>query len=217
MADIDMIPRSYRDGLRVRRTLAGYGAALLLLLVAGAGGAGVLHWRVGLERPRLDALRAATAQAENLRAQLALAQSRKAALEGATQALAALRGAGAVTGLARALDASLNDRVWFEHLEFSRTQELLRDPLPSPLPPGTLQTAAPGAAGALQAWHLASHVRIAGQALGHGALTGFLDAMSANPALADVRFLNSSATSAGGQAGLAFSAAGSLRPAGGTQ
>ena len=58
MADIDMIPRSYREGLRVRRTLLAYGAALGLLLVAGGGASAVLRWRLAVETPQLEAARA---------------------------------------------------------------------------------------------------------------------------------------------------------------
>lgn len=213
MADMDMIPRSYREALRVRRTVLAYGGALALVLAAGVAGAGWLHWRLSIEQGALEQLRVATANADGVRAQLAAAQQRQTSLRQASEALAALRGDGTVARLSDAIDAALNERTSFDQLQFSRTQELLRAPLPSPLPDGTVQ-AQGAASGTVEYWHLASRVEINGQALDHAALTQFLGAVSSNPTLSGVRFLNSTVASARGDAALSFTMAGALRPAG---
>lgn len=215
MADIDMIPRSYRDGLRVQRALRGYGFGLAALVLAGGLGAAVLHWRLSVETPRLDQLRTRTAQAETLRARLAATITRKSALDQDAQALAALRGNGGVNALAQALDVALNDKVWFDNLHYARTEELLHAPLPSPLPSGTLETRAstrPNAAPGPQTWRLARQVDIEGQALDHAALSGFLASLSANPVLTDVRFLKSGAATGEGNHHVAFSVSAALAP-----
>lgn len=193
MADIDMIPRSYREGLRVRRTLTVYGAALALLLVAGGGASAVLRWRVAVETPRLEQQRAASSQAAALGARLASALQRKEALDGEVAALAALRGAGEVQALATVLDGALNDKVWFDQLRFARSQDLL-PAAPGTPTPGVVQARAPQT-GVAQAWRLGSHVEIDGQALDNGAMSAFLGALAASPALGEVRFLNSSTVS----------------------
>lgn len=211
MADVDMIPRSYRQGLRTRRTLFAYGCALGLLLAVGAGSAAWLRWRLAVEAPRLEQLRAATAQAEAMRVQLAAAQERRDALRQASQALASLRGSGAVARLAASIDGAVNDGVWFEQLEFSRSQELLRDPLPQPLPSHTLQVRAPGANGAVEHWHLASRVEVKGHALDNEAMARFLTALTRDPQLAEVRFLNSASAHTETGTLLAFSVAGALK------
>jgi Tfp pilus assembly protein PilN len=213
MADIDMIPRSYRDGVRVQRLLRAYGLALAGVLLAGGLGAGLLQWRLAVETPQRDALRTRTAQAEALRARLAAATTRHSALEQDAQALAALRGTGAVNRLALALDAALNDKVWFDTLHFERTEELLRAPLPAPLPAGTLVTRAstqPNATPGPQTWRLARHIDIDGQAQDHAALAAFLTALSGSPVLGDVRFLKSGAAAGEGAEHVAFSVSGSL-------
>jgi len=209
MADIDMIPRSYRDSLRVRRTLALYGAALGLLLVAGGGASAVLRWRVAVETPRLEQQRAASSQAAALQARLAGAQQRKDALAEDVAALGALRGAGEVGALAAVLDSTLNDKVWFEQLRFARTQDLLPAAPGAPLPPGTVQARAPQT-GVVQAWRLASHVEIDGRALDNDAMSAFLGALSASPALLDVRFLNSSTAAAEDGGAVSFNATAAL-------
>lgn len=221
MADIDMIPRSYRDGLRVQRALRAYGMAVCALVLIGGAGAGLLHWRLAVATPQLDALRTRTAQAEALRVRLAAAITQKDALEQDAQALAALRGSGAIAALALALDTALNDKVWFDTLRLSRSEELLHAPLPVPLPAGALVTRAstqPNAPAGPQTWRLARHIDITGQALDHAALSTFLSALSATPVLRDVRFLRSSAArgpDAGPGAGtelVAFSVAADVAP-----
>ena len=204
-----MIPRSYREGLRARRTLTIYGAALALVLVAGGGASALLRWRLALETPRLEQSRATSAQASAMRTQLVSAQARKDALAENVAALGALRGAGEVTALASALDGALNDKVWFEQLRFSRTQELLQVAPPAPLPAGTVQ-ARVAQTGAVQAWRLGSHIEIAGQALDNNAMTGFLSALAADPAFTDVRFLNSSTATLEDGGAVSFNAAATL-------
>jgi len=208
VADIDMIPRSYREAARTRRTLAAYGAALALLLAVGGGTSLLLRWRLAVETPRLERMRSDSALAAALRTRLAGAQLRKDALAGDVETLAALRGAGEAALLAQVLEATLNDKVWIDQLRFSRTQELLRPPLPSPLPPLTVQ--ARSAQGEAQAWQLGSRVELSGQALDQRAMTDFLAALAAHPALSGVRFLNSSEAPAAEGGAVAFNAAGSL-------
>lgn len=213
MADIDMIPRSYRDSVRVQQALRGYGLALGILLLAGVAGTALLHWRLAVATPQLEQLRVRTADAEALRARLAAAAARQGALEQDVQALAALRGTGSIAGLAGALDGALNDKVWFDTLRFARTEELLRAPLPSPLPAGALTTRAatgPGAPAGPQTWRVARHVEIAGQALDHAAVTTFLGALSTSPVLADVRFVKSTAAPGEGVELVAFSVTGNV-------
>jgi Tfp pilus assembly protein PilN len=201
MADIDMIPRSYREASRVQRMLRAYGIALALLVLGGAGASALLRWRVAVETPRLQHLRADAVQAGAMRAQLAGVQQRRDALAGDADALASLRGAGTATQLAQVFDATLDDKVWIEHLRFTRTRERLNAPLPSPLPPGTVQV------NGAQAWQLGSHVELAGQALDTGAMTRFLSALAAQPALAKVRLLNSGPNGTSGTSGTGNAAA----------
>ena len=209
MADIDMIPRSYREGLRVRRTLTVYGAALAVLLVAGAGAGALLRWRLGVETPRLESSRSASAQAGAMRVQLTSALARKELLTENVAVLATLRGAGEVATLAGMLDGALNEQVWFGELGFTRTRELLQAAPPAPLPAGVVQARAPQS-GAAQAWRLGSQVRIAGQARDNAAMTAFLAKLAADPGLTNVRFLNSSTAGADEGGAVNFSVAAAL-------
>ncbi|UVW28734.1 hypothetical protein [Massilia sp. H6] len=194
MADIDMIPRSYRESVRVRRTLTAYGAALALLVLAGGGTAAVLRWRLAVETPRLEQARASSAQLAALRAQLDLAQQRKDALLADVGVLAAMRGTKEIATLARVLEEARDDDVWFGRMRFSRTREQL-PALPGAPAPDIVLARSPAQAGVpdtQQAWRLGSHIEIDGEALDHPAMTAFLARVTAKPALQNVRFLSSS-------------------------
>jgi len=209
MADIDMIPRSYREGLRVRRTLTIYGAALALVLVAGAGASAFLRWRLGVETPRLESGRSASNQAGAMRIQLTAALARKELLAENVAVLATLRGAGEVAALASVLDGALNEQVWFGELGFARTREMLQAAPPAPLPAGVVQARA-AQSGAAQAWRLGSQIRIAGQARDNAAMTAFLAKLAADPGVTNVRFLNSSTAAADDGGAVNFSVAAAL-------
>jgi len=222
MANIDMIPRSYREARRARRLLRGYGFALAGMLLAGGAASAFLHWRLSVELPRVEALRGSSARIEAARTQLAASQARKNALSEDLAALGALRGVGALGRLADALDATLNERVWLERVVFTRTLERIEgDPAAAaadasaPLTSVVLRARAAPSAPDSAAWRLVDKVEMGGGALDHAALSAFLNRAEASAPLHALRFLQSSvATGEEGQS-VAFSIAGPLGPAGG--
>jgi Tfp pilus assembly protein PilN len=208
MVEIDMIPRSYQQALLAQRTLACYGAALALLLLAGGSGAAALRARLARETPRMVQLRDDAERAAALRTRVAAAEQRRSLLAANAHAYAVLRGAGASAALARALDAALGDKVWLDRVEFARRHELLQGAAGA-VPAGALRVATAGPAGA-QEWRIANRIDIDGHALDQAALAAFLAALSANPALADVHFVDSGSAPGDG-AILAFRASATLR------
>jgi hypothetical protein len=201
MAEIDMIPRSYRDAVRVGRAVRLFGCALAGVLVLGAVALAGLHWRIAVEEPRLALLRNRTALSEAASKQLALAQVAKATLEQRLAALAALRGAGEIARIGVAIDQSLNRGVWFKQLRFSREEQLL--PVTPVAPPQTgylvvLPLEEVGKPVESRTWQLSKNIEIGGEAIDHAALTEFLNRLSGQPGIADVRFLNSSGRAAEG-------------------
>jgi Tfp pilus assembly protein PilN len=208
MADIDMIPRSYHQALRLQRTLLRYGAACALLLAVGGGCAIALRSWLARETPRMAQLREDAARAAALQTLVAAAEQRRTVLAANARAYTVLRGAGASAALARALDAALNDKIWLERVEFARTHELQQGAAGA-APAGALRVDTSGPAGA-QAWRIASHVDIDGHALDQAALAAFLAALSASPALAEVHFVDSG-SAPGESTTLAFRASATLR------
>jgi len=215
VANIDMIPRSYREARRARRLLRGYGIALGGLLLAGAATSAFLHWRLSVELPRLEALRGSTARVEAARTQLATTQLRKNALSEDVAALAALRGVGTLERLADALDGTLNERVWLDRMVLTRSLERIEGEAGGSSPGLILRARAAPSDSDSVAWRLVDKVEMGGAALDHTALTAFLSRAEANGPLHGLRFLQSSvATGEEGQS-VAFSIAGPLGPDGG--
>lgn len=205
MADIDMIPRSYHQAVRLKRTLKAFGLALGALLLLGLFAGVGLRWRIGSETPVLAHLRSAAERDEAARKQLEVSRMRKAALEQSLSALAALRGAGEVERITGTIDRALIQGVWFKELRFSRDEQLIAAGQVQPLKTGDLvvlpvQTAGKPAATETPTWGLSKNIEISGEAIDHAALTDFMRSLSGQPAIADVRFLNSSVRSTeGGQ------------------
>jgi Tfp pilus assembly protein PilN len=212
MADIDMIPREYRDGVRVRRTLR-LAAIALALVVAAAAFAGVgLHWRsAALERSAI-ALEAAAAQAQADSARGAEQQAERSRQEQAHAVLRTLRRQGELAALARGLDASLGDAVWLTGLRIERDVQGAAagaNAAATALPEGTETFSAPGAtpAAPVQAWHLRSAIELHGQASSYEAVTAFLATLARQPGIAGLQLVSSSIAEGGA---IEFHATGAL-------
>lgn len=217
MADIDMIPREYRDRVRARRTLRRTGMALCLVLAAGVLGGGTLRWRTAALERRAAALEASSSRAQADGARNAALLADRVRLEQAAALLDALRRKGELASLARGLDAALTDQVWLDELRVERDIQAL-----TPGAPATAATAAapgaapsfgeefgaPAAAGPAQTWRIGSTVELAGQAASYDAVTAFLSALGRQPGIAGLRLV-SSAAGADGHA-IDFRATGAL-------
>ncbi|HUW38541.1 MAG TPA: PilN domain-containing protein [Rhodocyclaceae bacterium] len=222
MADFDMIPRSYREAMRLRRSLKAFGLALGALLLLGLLAGAALRWRIGVETPLLARLRGLAEQNETARKQLEAARLRKVRIEQSLSALSALRDAGGIERVTGAIDRALSRGVWFKELRFSRDQQLLAAGQVPPQPTGYLivlpiETAGKPSATANQTWRLSNNIEISGEAVDHAALTGFMRSLSAQPAIADVRFVNSSVRAIEGGHVLDFTVTAATRSVRGAQ
>lgn len=196
MAEIDMIPRSYHDAMRLQASLKVFGLALGTLLMVSLIGFGVLRWRIAVAAPMVANLRSATEQSEAGGRQLAQARQQKIMLEQKLAALTALRGAGEVARVARAIDQSLNRGVWFKELRFTRDEQLLPPGPAAPAQTGYFlvlpaASSASSSATSAQTWRLSKNIEINGAAVDHAALTDFLRSLATQPSVAEVHFINS--------------------------
>jgi len=181
MADIDMIPRSYRDGVRLRHALRRTGAALAVVLLCAATGHAALRWSTaGIER-KSAALRAAASAAQSDMARAAgayeaqLRQQRQAAL------LSALRREHELAVLAQALEGALPARAWLTAVTLRRAV-------------AAAATADPGAAPQLPD----TAVELAGQAAGYEEVTDFLARLARMPGVQRVALQSSGANATDG-------------------
>jgi len=194
MADIDMIPRSYRDGVRVRRTLRRAGLALAAIVLAAAAGSGALRWQSAALERRTATLQQAASAAQTSQAQAATVQAARERLLAQQGLLRALRREGELAALAAAIDSALPATAWLTAINLQRDLQLAAAPTTAaaPVPDSRATTFATGNAdgGTLV---LISSVELAGQATDYTGITDFLSNLGRMPGMHGVELLSSSA------------------------
>jgi len=190
MADIDMIPRSYRDGVRLRRTLRRTGTALAAIVLVAAGANGALRWHSAAIERKITALQLAASTAQ---ADLARQASEHAERERRLQQQDLLRGLrreGELAAFAAAIDSALPATAWLTAVNLRRDLQLAPAGAALPAPGGPASIIATGAAdgGALV---MVSSVELAGQALNYDGITGFLSNLGRVPGMQGVQLLSS--------------------------
>lgn len=195
MADIDMIPRSYREQVRVRRTLRLAGIALAAIVVLGAAGSGALRWRAAAIGHKADALQAAAArhQADSARDAAQLASYNRRQQDAAV--LHALRREGELGALAQGIDAALGDHVWLTSLALERDAQAVPDKGAAAAGSGIEELVTADAAA--KTWRLASTLQLSGQADSYAAVTAFLATLGRQPGIANLRLVSSAAAAEG--------------------
>lgn len=188
-----MIPRSYRERVRLRHHLRRYAIALAALLLVGVGAAGLLRWRVATLDTDLQRLRRETSRTQAAATLLDTARTRATLLEHSTAVLAALRGAGDLQRIADGFDAAMPPQVWLRQLRLVRDAQALTASPAAPLP-GDLELPAIPGKPAPPPWRIATTVQLRGQATDYTALAAFLRALGEQPAFSQVSLTGSSAT-----------------------
>ena len=196
MADIDMIPRSYRDGVRVRRTLRRAGLALAAIVLAAAAGSGALRWQSAALERRTATLQQAASAAQTSQAQAATAYAARERLVQQQGLLRALRREGELAALAAAIDSALPANAWLTAINLQRDLQLATAAAPTtaaaPAPDSRATTFATGNAdgGTLV---MISSVELTGQAADYNGITDFLSNLGRMPGMHGVELLSSSA------------------------
>jgi cell division protein FtsB len=216
MNDIDLIPRSYRDAVRVRRVLGRAAIAMAALLVTGLVMYAYVFWQLRSEKFQLTNFRSEAKRIDGLRKQVDILNARKTSLEHMALTLSALRGAGEIYRTAEAVNSALNAGVWLTSLRFSREQQVLDAAQPTAKPANgytVIRTASGAGAGQKEdAWRLSNSIQIKGAAIDHTFLAEFMKKLSGQPGIVEVRFLNSNAESDEVAQNIQFSAAAILQP-----
>jgi len=124
MADIDLIPASWRAEQRARRTLRGG------VIAVGCAIAAVAALRIGLElgnrsaTTALQTLQAQRRDSERTVARLTALNARVDEARELSRKIAALRGPDVVGGVLVPIDDALGESVWFDELIYTRIPAL---------------------------------------------------------------------------------------------
>lgn len=192
MADIDMIPRSYRDGVRLRRTARRTACALAAVAIATAAGHAALRWSSAAMERQATLLRSAAgaAQADQQRA----AAQRDALLRERQRAalLDVVRREGELAAFAQAIDRALPADTWLTAIALRRSTRAAPAGAALPAGDGPQDTYATGNAQG-DTLLLESHVELSGQAGSYEGMTDFLANLGRVPGLANVQLQASGA------------------------
>jgi cell division protein FtsB/predicted nuclease of predicted toxin-antitoxin system len=191
MSDMDLVPGEFRRSLALRGNLRRFfwGAVLLVVLVATARAAlGYLTWRertqvVSLEQQQL-AFSQTENQTESLRQQRLVTQQQLATLD-------KLQGSELVERFLWSIDDAYVEHIWLDAIQFKRRENT---GAPTGASPEATQAAPQGTANAndLNVLHDA---QITGHAATHSDLATFMQSLGAQPAVADLRLINTATRS----------------------
>lgn len=193
MAQIDLIPESYRAYARAKHIVRHAGLISGTLLCVALTVLAYAQWQLNLENKRLVPLRQEAKEMAALQAQLAAMQEQKRELEEDSEALALLRGEGEAARAIQALDRALNEDVWLSRLRYKRVQASAASGASdvNNAQNGVLRVETGAAATDHQAAFY-SQIEMHGAATGHAMLSQFMNVMAMQPEIAKVRFLNGS-------------------------
>ena len=197
MADIDMIPRSYRDGVRLRRTLRRAAGALALVVLGAGAGHALLRWRTAALEQQSTLLRAAASAAQSDLTRIATERAAAERTRQRAAVLDAVRRQGELAAFALTVDGALPADTWLSTITLRRNLRVA--PAGAALPAGAAAQdafATGSAAGDLLL--LDSNVELSGQAASYGGITDFLAALGRAPNLKAVQLQSSSANPSDG-------------------
>ena len=191
VSDLNLIPQTWTQERRVRRSLWRFAVAYALLGGSLIGASVLLASHIERESAELERLRGDHDSALARRARLESLNARKGALAREVRTLTRLGGTPDVGRVFDAVERSIDDEVWFREWVFRRAGEFV-EVGPRTVDTGFLILVPERAQGeGKKAWRVNTHMEIRGHAMSHSALAGFVRRLSRSPAVAEVKILDS--------------------------
>jgi len=191
MADIDMIPRSYRDGVRVRRTARRAACALALVVLATVAAHATLRWSSAAMDRKAALLRSAASAAQSDLQRAASQREAELRAQQRVGLLGAVRRAGELAAFAKAIDGALPADTWLTALALRRSTRVAPPGATLPSGDSPQETFATGNAQG-DTLLLDSQVELGGQAASYEGMTDFLANLGRVPGLVNVQLQSSS-------------------------
>jgi cell division protein FtsB len=194
MSSIDLIPGDFRRAEALRQRIRRFIAACVLVLVGMAATRmllGYLTWRERAVVVRIEQqqqlLAHSQAKTEELRQQQRVTEQQLAALD-------QLRGRDRVALFLSAIDQAYDARIWLDSVHFLRRGGV---GMPANAPAATSAgiLVVPQAAGAEPQLDVSQGADLYGHAINHSVLAEFMQRLGAQPAVADLRLINTATRS----------------------
>lgn len=192
MHELDLIPASYKERLKIKRWCRSFGMIIYCILAMVVGLRFVIIYKTMALNTTIEARQ--KDKLFNMKQQQIYKAlvTEELKLKKDLEILNGFRGGPSAKQILLAIDRIMQDDVWFTQWTFNRAGEI------TPAPPATVQTGyfiiipQDDAIGSpnQQAWKLNTHMEISGQALDHSSLSGFVRNLINLPEIDDVKVIN---------------------------
>ncbi len=190
MHELDLIPESYRQRLKIQRWLNIFFSSFIVVLIVIAG----LHVAITNKlvdlKSKVQLLQKDKQLTLQQQQQFKLLQEQEKSLAARLKMINSLRGGPPAKQIFLAIDRVINPNIWFTKWQFFRANTVVPVTpetvptgyfivIPDQLNPGPQQ----------QAWKMETHMEIAGQALSYSILANFVKNLVKQPEIEDVKLI----------------------------
>ncbi len=196
MHDIDLIPQEYRMRVELARLLRTYGLVAAAIVVLGLGTTGIFMGMNSSLARHIGSLQGETAISDQQRIQLEALRDLRDRSERQLELLTQLRSGTSAREIFITLDNALDgDDIWFRKWTFKRAMEALDEAqitLRQQNRDEGFFIVIPVGQTDREYWEIRTHMTIDGEARNHQVLSRFVGQLYAQPAIEDVKVLQTS-------------------------
>ena len=191
MTEIDLVPGDYRHLTWLRgRARAAVTVILAAVFLSVAIYAGLRVWSVSMDR-QIATLQKKQAITNQQREALTKMDIHKSALQRKLELLTGLRGGAEAVQMFVTIDRAMqDDEVWFLDWDFQRAGTTVKNTPETTSNGYFILIPAENGKASSEAWKIETHMTFRGQARDHSALSGFVRRLYRQPAIQDVRILD---------------------------
>lgn len=189
MSEIDLVPSSYRQFLRIRRWIRNFGFIYGVLIAAIVASKVLLSFGIDAEASAIERLKADKRLVLNKKTKSDQLQEDRSTLEKRLAVLNTLRGGPPVRDVFLSIDRAMHEDVWFLDWKFMRAGEFVEGKSKSVNTGYFIVVPEDGSGSKERAWRVQTHMEIKAQALDHSSLADFVRRLSEQRVFDDVKVL----------------------------
>ncbi len=189
MAEFDLIPESYRQRLRLRRWSINFALGYTCVIVIVVAAKVLLSHNITVEAAAIDKLKVDKAAVLAHKARLDYLRSERSQLDERLDVLTKLRRGPLAEDIFVTIDRALGESIWFMDCKFLHAGEFV-EVKPRAVNTGYFVVVPEGEQREeRKAWRVQAHMEIRGQAVDHSALASFVERLSGESVIRDVKVL----------------------------